>query len=138
MDPSTYTMDKEDLQYDHMHQTQSLINKMKDACKKECKFGQFITIDETMVRYKGKHCPTRQYMCQKPIKWGLKIWCVVDANSNFIYDFDVYCGTNMQSIDGQESSCTVANLGYKVVTDLTRGLENKGHVIVMDNFFYKY
>ena len=40
----------------------------------------------------------------------------------------------MKSIDGQESSCTVPNLEYKVVTKFTRRLENKGYV-VMDNFF---
>ena len=118
-----------------MHQTQSLINKIRDACKKEWKLVEFITIDETMVRYKDKYCPTKQYMPKIPIKWRLKVWYAIDPNSKFIYDFDVYCGKNMQSIDGQESSRIIANLGYKVVIDFTRGLENKGHVIVMDNFF---
>ena len=74
-------------------------------------------------------------MPKKLIEWGLKVWCAAHATSKFIYDFDIYCGKNIQSLDGQESSCTVANLGYKVVMELTRGLENKGHVIVMDNLF---
>ena len=39
------------------------------------------------------------------------------------------------NLDGQESSHMVTNLGYKVVMELTKGLKNKGHVIVMDNFF---
>ena len=63
--------------------------------------------------------------------------CAADATSKFIYDFDIYCAKNMQSLDGQKSSRKVANLGYKVVMELIRGLEKKGHVIVMDNFFYK-
>ena len=74
-------------------------------------------------------------MSKKQVKWGLKVWCAADATSKFINDFDVCCGKNMQTLDGQESSPTVANLGYKVVMELTRGLENKRHVIVMDNFF---
>jgi hypothetical protein len=31
------------------------------------------TVDDMMVRYKGKYCPARQYMPKKPIKWGLKL-----------------------------------------------------------------
>ena len=139
-DPTTYTMDKNNPEYDKMHQTRSLINTIQDSCKREWNLGQIITIDETVVRYKGKYCPPWQYMAKKSIKCGLKVWCAADATSKFIYDFDVYCRKNMQSLDGQESSSTVANLRYKAVMELTRGLENKGHVIVLDNFLqvFKY
>ena len=41
----------------------------------------------------------------------------------------------MQTLEGGEASRVVANLGHKVVSNLTQGLENKEHVIVMDNFF---
>ena len=70
---STYTMDKEDLRYNKMHQTQSLINKIRDVFKEEWKLRQIITVDETMIRYKGKYCPASQYMPKKPIKWRLKV-----------------------------------------------------------------
>ena len=64
-DPATYTIDKNDLEYDKMHQTRSLINTIQDSCKRNWHLGQFITIDETMVRYKGKYCLARQYMPKK-------------------------------------------------------------------------
>ena len=102
--------------------------------KRDWKLEQLITIDETMVRCKDKYCPMGQYMPKKLIKQELKVWCTIDGNSKFIYDFDVYYEKDMQSIDGQRLTWTVANLGYKVVKDLTRRIENKEHVI-MDNFF---
>ena len=29
-------------------------------------------------------------MPKKSLKWGVKVWCVVDSKSKFIYDFDIY------------------------------------------------
>ena len=49
--PATYTMDKNDLEYDKMHQTRGLISAIHDSCKREWNLGQFVTINETMVRY---------------------------------------------------------------------------------------
>ena len=40
----------------------------------------------------------------------------------------------MQTLEGGKASCVVANLERKVVSDLTWGLKNKRHVIVMDTF----
>jgi hypothetical protein len=52
------------------------------------------TMDEMMVRYKGKYCPAWQYMPKKPIKW-----CLACVASKFIYNFDVYCGKNSTTIN---------------------------------------
>jgi hypothetical protein len=46
---------------------------MAERCNAQWNVGQFITIDEMMVRYKGSYCPARQYMPKKPQKWGLKV-----------------------------------------------------------------
>ena len=69
--------------------------------KKDWKLGKLITINETMVRFKDEYCPIEQYMPKKLIKQELKVWCTIDGNSKFIYDFTVYYEKNMQSIDGQ-------------------------------------
>jgi hypothetical protein len=52
--------------------------------------GQYLTIDEMMVRYKGSYCPARQYMPKKPEKWGMKIWCLVDSVTRFVYKIRVW------------------------------------------------
>jgi hypothetical protein len=39
-------------------------------------------------------------MPKKPIKWGLKVWCLAGAKSRFIVDFDVYCGKSRVTLAG--------------------------------------
>jgi hypothetical protein len=88
-----------------------------------------------MVKYKDKYCSARQYMSKKPIKWDLKIWVMADATSHIISDFEVYCGKSTAICGGDMSQRTKQNLAHWVVMDLTVGLDNKGHIITMDNFF---
>jgi len=92
-----------------------------------------------MIRYKGTYCPARQYMPQKPQKWGLKVWCLADASSKFVYNFEVYCGKDPILHEGAEvprpGTCGAPRLAHDVVLRLVAPIEGKGHVITMDNFF---
>jgi hypothetical protein len=51
-----------------------------------------ITVDESMVMYKGMYCPIRQYMPLKLVCFGIKICAVADALSKYLWNFEVYCG----------------------------------------------
>ena len=97
--------------------------------------GEFITIDEMMVRYKGTYCPTRQYMPKKPQNWGIKIWTLEDSTSKYVYNFDIYCkqqGEGQARVQGQHGESSLAS---EVVTKLITGLEFLEHCITMDNYF---
>jgi hypothetical protein len=59
--------------FEKMHQTRWLIDAIRGAYKRQWNLGQFVTIDETMVRYKRTYCPAKQYMPKKPIKWEVKM-----------------------------------------------------------------
>ena len=50
-----------------------------------------LSIDEAMVAYKGRS-HLQQYMPNKPIKWGLKIWMIAEAATGYILDFEPYFG----------------------------------------------
>jgi hypothetical protein len=112
-----------------------LINAIRGAYKREWNLGQYVTIDETMVKYKGTYCSARQYMPKKPIKWGFKVWYMASSKLRFIVDFDVYCGKSQVTLAGGASAREDQTLVHRVITNLTTGLENKSHVIVMDNYF---
>jgi hypothetical protein len=133
--PATYIEDRSSSKFDKLHQMRWLINEMKASYKREWQLGQHMTIDETMINYKGKYCLARQYMMKKPIKWDLKIWVMVDATSHIISDFEVYCSKSTATLARGMSQGVEQNLVHRVVTDLTTGLDNKDHVITMDNFF---
>ena len=88
-----------------------------------------------MTCYKGTYCPLRQYMPQKPQKWGIKVWHMAYSITKFVWNFAVYCGKNE---DNEEMACVVwgeARLAHKVVLDLAADIQGKGHVISMDKFF---
>ena len=110
---------------------------MRETCQLVWNLGKMCTIDELMIRYKAKYCATQQYMPKKPIKWGLKLWCVACATSKFIWNFEVYCDKSGPTYGGLENvrGSGDANMVEGVVPRMVEGMENKGHVVVMDNYF---
>jgi hypothetical protein len=126
---------KGDVGYDKLRQVRWLINEIRNACSREWSLGKFVTIDEMMVRYKGTYCPIRQYMPKKPEKWGIKFWVLTDSVSKFIFCFEIYCRKNMEANVTIPIPRGEASAAYGVVMNLLHGLEDKGHCIVMDNYF---
>ncbi|KXJ06058.1 PiggyBac transposable element-derived protein 4 [Exaiptasia diaphana] len=87
-----------------------------------------VAVDERMV--KSKHWSgIRQYIKNKPTKWGIKLWVLADSANGYTYDFDVYIGKN---VNGPASE---NGLGYDVVRKLVTPLVNQGYHIYFDNFY---
>jgi hypothetical protein len=51
-----------------------------------------LCLDEGMVLFKGR-LAFEQYMPFKPTKWGLKVWVLTDAETGYILNFEIYCGS---------------------------------------------
>jgi hypothetical protein len=85
------------------------------------------TVDEIMVPYKGRYCNIRQYMKGKPVKFGIKVWALASSQSRYVSNLIVYLGAG----DVREEDELV---GADAVLMVVRGLEGRGHVIVIDNF----
>ena len=88
--------------------------------------GQDISIDEAMVKYKGRSS-LKQYMPKKPIKRGFKIWMRADAQSGFISKFSVYEGKTANKVE--------KGLGGKIVENLCENIQGHYHHVYFDNFF---
>jgi hypothetical protein len=98
--------------------------------------GKYVTMDEMMIRYKGSYCLARQYMPNKPEKWGVNVWCVADSTSKFVYNFKFFCRKDPNVPKDQAPDRNgEGNMARNVVLDLMVGLEGKGHVMVCDNYF---
>ena len=54
--------------------------------------GQRVTVDKSMIKYMGRAVPFVQYMPAKPIKHGIKVFCLCCAISGVMLAFQVYCG----------------------------------------------
>jgi hypothetical protein len=122
------------VEHDKLGKLKWLLTELRVRCKENWHLGQYITIDEMMVRYKGKYCPIRQYLPNKPTKWGIKVWCCADARKKYVYDFEVYTGASIRSTV-LSAAPGEAKTRYAVVMNLTQGLHHRGHLVFMDNFF---
>jgi len=98
----------------------------------------FGTIDEMMIRYKGTYYPARQYMPQKPQKWGIKVWCLADFVSKFVSNFEIYCGKDPTIVNEASMPRGQPRLAHNAVLRLLTSNEGQGHVIAMDNFFFEH
>ncbi|XP_025195693.1 piggyBac transposable element-derived protein 4-like [Melanaphis sacchari] len=83
------------------------------------------TVDESMIKFKGRST-LKQYMPNKPIKRGYKVWSLADKHG-YLWNFDLYTGKRGDSVE--------TNLGGRVVKDLTNPLQHKNHNVYIDNFF---
>ena len=56
---------------------------------------QNLSIDEAMIQFDGR-LAWKQYMPNKLIKLGIKLWCLCDSNTGYCVAFSVYCGTDQE------------------------------------------
>ena len=109
---------------DKLRKVRFLNDHMKSTCRKLFKPGQFVAIDERMVRCKGRSSFI-QYLPNKPVKWGFKIFASCDSATSILCDFEVYTG--QADVQG--------GLAHNVVVRLSDGLEKQNYVIFTDNFY---
>ena len=68
---------------------------------------QNIAVDERMVKSRNRS-GIRQFMKDKPTKWGINLWVATDSSNGYTCDFEIYTGK--KSRDSSQHG-----LGYDVV-----------------------
>ncbi|GFS05769.1 PiggyBac transposable element-derived protein 4 [Elysia marginata] len=93
---------------------------------------QDISIDESLVGYKGKTPHLRQYMPNKHhARFGIKLWCLCDASNGYLIKFEVYKGAIDANERGPEGF--THNLCMRLLR--TSNLLNRGYHVGLDNHF---
>ena len=87
-----------------------------------------LAIDERMVKSRHRS-GIRQYIKDKPTKWGIKLWVLADSCNGYTCDFTVYIGRAA----GREVSAN--GLGYDVVMRLMNPFFDQGYHLYVDNFY---
>lgn len=96
--------------------------------------GQEISIDEMMVKYKGRK-GGKIRMPKKPIRLGFKIWCCSCSCCGYLCCFSVYNGRPVDAL-GQKftEKGLVAKVVHKLLVD-EFDFTGINHVVYMDNYF---
>lgn len=93
--------------------------------------GEFMTVDEGMIRYKGWRCRWVRFNPKKPQAYGLKVWLLVDWETGIIVNFALDVGQYSQ----EEYMDIKWGSSGQVVLDLVRPWFNQWHTICTDNWF---
>ena len=104
-----------------------LHNKIKTKCLDLYQPLMQLSVDERMVKSKVR-TRFRQYIRNKPTKWGYKYWVLADP-TGYTIDFNIYCGSSNQ----EESSGK--GLAYDVVAKLITPFVSQGYQLFCDNFY---
>lgn len=102
----------------------SFVNKCKTAYT-PC---QNVTIDEKLDAFRGR-CGFRQYMPNKPNKYGIKLFALTDSKTFYTIDLEVYLG---KQPDGPYS---VDNSPSAVVQRLCQCIKGTHRNVTCDNWF---
>lgn len=127
----TYNEDSDET--DRYFKVRPVLDIIRSNCLKVSQ-GQRFSIDEMMVPYKGKKAGSRrQYMQNKPNKWGFK-FCTCRY---MVYDFLVYSGDcTFRNMNFSPFEISHFGLGPRVVIALCSTIPNKLlSVVYFDNFF---
>ena len=122
VDPATETPG------DKLRKVASFINSFKKKCIELHQPRQNVAIDERMVKSRHRS-GIRQYIKDKPTKWGIKLWMLADSSNGYTIDFDVYIGRAA----GRNVSAN--GLGYDVVMKLMNKFLDQGYHLYVDNFY---
>jgi DNA polymerase III epsilon subunit-like protein len=89
---------------------------------------QEFVVDESMIALFSKFCGFLQIMMSKPIKCGVKVFCLVFCASKYLWNWEIYLGKNLDA-DGP----FVYTLIYHKLAPRT--WDNTGKVGYTDNYF---
>ena len=89
VDDGLVATDKTQPEYSLVAKIEWLVNECNFLHAKYWHLEHNLTVDEMMVRYMGERSPIRQYLKNKPCRYGLKCWALANAKSKFVQKLKV-------------------------------------------------
>lgn len=100
-------INQRDIQFDCLYKVRTILDVVNQNCKRNFVRVQFLTIDETMVPYKGRN-RMKIYMKNKPCKWGFKRWTLACSKTGYVIQFN-YCKGKFETSSTLDVVCNLTN-----------------------------
>jgi hypothetical protein len=117
--------------HDKLHKVREIWDEFISRCKANYWPSMEVALDEAIKKFKGR-CSFKQYIKNKPTKWGLKVFCVCCSATGYLWNASVYLGRTQE--DADTPTRDVSNT-IKAVLTLLSPLSFKNHIVIMDNFY---
>ena len=80
--------------HDHLFKVRKLLDIIVPQFESEYEMHQQCTIDEAMIPFKGR-LGFKQYLKDKPTKWGIKVFVLADATNGYVKKIQIYTGKSL-------------------------------------------
>ena len=87
---------------------------------------EHVAVDESIMPWRGK-VSFRMFIPNKPVRYGMKLYCLCESSSGYIVKFRYYTGADRGNPE--------TNHGPNVVKELMEPYLGKGHTVFTDSFF---
>ena len=111
-----------------MFKVQELYDIFIAACKANFYPNREVSVDEAVKKFKGR-CLFKQYIKGKPVRFGIKIFCLCCSATSYLFNAMFYIGKS-DIPTPKEASIT-----QDTVVQLMQPLAGKHHRVYMDNYY---
>lgn len=115
---------------DKLTRVRSLLEHVESISQSLFQPYESVSVDERMVASKHHYSGIRQFIRDKPIRFGLKLWVLADSITGYTYAFFVYLGKKRTELNNRTKG-----LAYNVGMELSKKLVNQGYRIYTDSFY---
>ncbi|XP_023213010.1 piggyBac transposable element-derived protein 4-like [Centruroides sculpturatus] len=134
-----FTIDSEQSrnEYDyHFFQFLPLLNHLKEKWQEIYTPERDISIDESLLLWKGRGVVWRTYIPRKRARMGVKSYLLCESSTGYVYDMMIYTGeSTLLSNKVKDLDLKGFNKTSRVVLTLMESLLDKGHRLFLDNYY---